>query len=416
MVEENNNKIANLVKCLNEIYYKSNPYYLYTSRCKELTKTKTQMNIKYFFLFFITSFSFGQTIEEQYREALYNTAYNNNLQKIFDKIVEIKPLIATGDDDKVLDYLLQPNSDFIVTQITYRILGTLPDDNLEKDGSLERVGIVDLIGTHQFKPEKYSIYLDSYDEKLDERTVLDYPKSWEGMDMELDIISLSFTTTPDGETIKYIKRKRSISIAKLDYLLYKNPELKKIKLTPSQKEEIKNSNLIKVTRNINWSHKDFDCDNSEIEILKLNRIWGADFLQGAMYNLPECIQYFDKLKEIRFSNHEINQIPEYLSSMKTLEVIYLPKNKIFYLPKNLGEFTSLKEIDVSNNFILNLPETTFFPLKIEKINLSNNYLTKIPKQIYKLKHLIHLNLKGNKISKKDIFKLKKKLKNCEILY
>ncbi len=39
MVEENNNKIANLVKCLNEIYYISNPYYLYTSRCKTYPKT-----------------------------------------------------------------------------------------------------------------------------------------------------------------------------------------------------------------------------------------------------------------------------------------------------------------------------------------------------------------------------------------
>ena len=375
------------------------------------------MNIKYIIIgFFITFFSFGQTIEEQYKEALYNTEYNNSLQKKFNNIVEIKPILATGDDNRILYYLLQPNSDFIVTQITYRIIGTLPDDNLEKNGSLERVGIIDLIGTHQFKPKKYSIYLDSYDEKLNERTVPDFPKSWEEMDMKLDIISLSFKTTPDGKSTKYIKIKRSISIAKLDYLLSKNPELKNIKLTPSQKEEIKNSNLIKATKKNNWSHKDFDCDNSEIVILKLNRIWSSYYLQGAMYNLPECIQSFKKLKEIRFSNHEINKIPEYLSSIKTLEVIYLPKNKIFYLPKNLGEFTSLKEIDVSNNFILNIPETVFFPLEIEKINLSNNYLTKIPKHIYKLKHLTYLNLKGNKISKKDIFKLKKKLKNCEILY
>ncbi|TPN82891.1 leucine-rich repeat domain-containing protein [Aquimarina algicola] len=367
-------------------------------------------------LFFITSFCFGQNIEEQYKEALYNTEYNNNLQRIFDDIVEIKPIFATGDDNKVLNYTLQPKSDFIITRIAYRIIGTLPDDDLEKDGSIERVVISDLIGTHQFKPKKFSIYLNYYDEKLDERTIPDYPKTWKEMDMELDIISLSFKSAVNEESKKYIKRKRSISIAKLKNLIHHNPELKNIRLTSSQKAEIKKSNLITITKNINWSHKDFDCNDNEIEILKLNRIWGDDFLQGAMYNLPECIESFDKLKKIRFSNHEINEIPEYLSSIKTLEIISLPKNKISSLPKNLEEFTSLKEIDVADNFILNLPETVFFPLGIVKINLSNNYLTKVPKQIYKLKYLTYINLKGNRIPEKDILKLKKKLKNCEIIY
>jgi len=375
------------------------------------------MKIKYLLaLLFIFPVCFGQTIEEQYREALYNTEYNNNLQRFFEKIVEIKPVIAVGDDDRVLEYLLQPNSDFIINQITYRIIGTLDDDNLEKDGSIERVGIVDLIGTHQFKPEKYSIYLDSYDDNLDERTIPDYPKSWEEMDMKLDIISLSFSTTLNGESTEYIKRKRSISVAKLNKLLYQNPELKSIELTATQKEEIKNSHNIRVTKNVNYSHKYFDCNDNEIETLVLNRHLGKDYLQGVMYSLPECLQSFSNLKKISFTDHKVNGIPEYLSSIQTLEVIQLPKNKIFSLPSNLEAFTSLKEIDVSDNYILNLPETVLFPLGIQKINLSNNYLTKIPKQIYKLKNLTYLNLKGNEIPEKDISKLKKKLKNCEVIF
>ncbi|WP_103866695.1 leucine-rich repeat domain-containing protein [Aquimarina sp. I32.4] len=363
-----------------------------------------------------TSLSFGQTIEEEYREALYFTHYNNTLQSFFDKIVAIKPVKSKGDYDKILYYTLQPISDVIVTQITYRLVGTLPDDDLDKYGSIERVKIVDLIGTHQFKPRKYSIFLDHYDEKLEERKVSDYPLSWEEMDMELDIISLSFERNSGEESIKYIKKKRKLAKKRLDYLLSRNPELKGIQLTKEQEQEINSIGQIKITKISERSHRDFDCSRTKLEILKLPRIYGGRYLTGAMYFLPECIIDFKSLKKISFPKHEIDKIPESLASISTLEVIELPENKLFELPQNIGDFTSLKYLNVSNNFISKIPESINQLQQIEYIDVSNNYLSEIPKKIYHLKSLKKLNLRGNQIPDKEIKKLKKKMKNCEVIH
>ena len=276
--------------------------------------------------------------------------------------------------------------------------------------------MISLLGTHQFKPNKYSVYLNYYDEKLKERVVPNFPKSWKEMNMELDIISLSFPKRAGQESIKYRKKKRVLAAKRMNYLLKKNPDLKRINLTSNQKEAIEKIKLIPVTKNTNFTHKDFDCRDNTIETLMLNRKWGDNFLEGSMYELPECIKGFKKLKTISFSNHEINKIPEFLANNKALEIIALPKNKLFELPKNLGEFSALKELDVSDNFILNLSEAMTFPQNIEKINFANNYLTKIPKQLFKLKHLRELNLKGNRIPKKELEKMQKKMKACIISF
>lgn len=93
-----------------------------------------KMKINYLFLLlFATHFCFGQTTDEKYQEAFYYSEYNEALQHFFDQIVKIKPVQVTGDYDRIMDYTLQSNSDFIVTRIAFRIIGTLPDDNLQKD-------------------------------------------------------------------------------------------------------------------------------------------------------------------------------------------------------------------------------------------------------------------------------------------
>lgn len=242
------------------------------------------------------------------------------------------------------------------------------------------------------------------------------PVSWEEMDMELDIISLSFKKKLDQESTKYIKYKRSLAKPRFKSLKDKNPDLKTPTLTEQQKEEIQNINNIQVTKNVYYVHKDFDCSNNSIESLSIGRQLGKGFLQGVMYDLPECISSFNNLKKIIFSDHQVDRIPASFSAIKTLEVIKLPKNRLSSLPNNLVHFTSLKELVVSDNFILDFPKDYSFPLEIEQIDLSNNYLTTIPKQLLKLEHLKKLNIKGNNISRKEVAKLKKKLKNCEVIF
>ncbi|MGD1842833.1 MAG: leucine-rich repeat domain-containing protein [Thermonemataceae bacterium] len=375
------------------------------------------MKFKYLLpLLLMAHLSFSQTIEEEYAEALYFSAYNDTLQEFFNKVVEIKPIQATGEQDRIVDYLIQPNSDLVVTQITFRIIGTLPDDNLEKDGSLKRVGIVDLIGTHQFKPLKYSIYLDYYDQKLDERKVPDYPTSWEEMDMTLDIISLSFKKEPNEEAIKYIKKKRSLASQRVNYLSSKYPNLAKMRLTDSQKKALSDIHHIEVTKNSKWSYQNFECEATDTKVLAFPRIWGTNFLEGTMYSLPTCLKAFNNLKEIKLPKHEVEAIPAFLSTIETLEVIDLSKNKLRYLPKNLEDFTSLKKLLIADNFVLDIPDDISFPATLEAIDLSNNYLREVPKQLLKLNALKSLNLKGNRIPEKEIEKLKKKMKSCEIYY
>jgi len=409
--------------------------------------------------------AFGQTEEEkEYYEALYYTSYNAILEGFFDKIIEIKPVVTTGDnyDSRVIHYTVQPSSDFFITQITYRIMGTLPDEvNVSHPMSKQRVGIVDLMGNRQFKPLKQSVFLRKFDDHLKQRSIAKHPNNWEELDMKLVIISLTFSFGPQDKKIKLIRFKDSKAIKRLNTLLSANPKLNDLHLSDDKIKYLEEFKNIRIPSEKALNHSDFDYKNKELEDLYLRRRWGANYETGAMYNLPDCICEFKKLKRIKLSNHEVDEIPNCLASLNNLKEIILPKNKLLKLPENIGDFKQLKTLIVSDNYIQNIPKSIGKLSQIEFLDLSNNYLESIPKELVQLKSLKNLdlsenhlqkipknigklsqiefidlsdnhletipkelaqlkslkglNLEGNKISYKQLNKLERKLKNCKII-
>ncbi len=356
--------------------------------------------------------------EESYQEALYFTKFNTILEDFFNKIVTINPILSTITESNncIIDYTVQPSSDFFITQITYRIMGTLPDEvNAGYVMSKERVGIVDLIGSRQFKPLKHSFFLDEFDDYLEQRKIAKNPKNWKELDMKLVIISLTFSIEPQGEKVKLIRFKDSKAIKRLNTLLTANSKLKDLQLSDDKVEHLERLKNIKIPSKKVWSHKNFDCKNNELEELFLYRIWDHEYASGTMYTLPDCICEFENLKKIKFSNHEIDKIPTCLASLNNLKEIIVPKNKLFNLPKNIGDFKQLKTLVVSDNYIQEIPKSISKLSQIEFIDLSNNYLVTIPKEIIQLKSLIKLDLSGNNISKKQIKWMRKKMGNCDII-
>jgi len=348
--------------------------------------------------------------DEEYLEALYYTKYNTILEDFFDKIIEIKPVITTGkkNDSKVIHYTVQPSSDFFITHVSYRIMGTLPEEvNTNYVKNKEHVYINDLMGNRQFKPQKHSVLLRAYEDYLEQRNIAKHPDNWKELDLKLVVISLTFSFGPHDKKIKLTRFDDSKAIKRLNALLLTNPKLKDLHLKNDKKKYLKKLKSIQIPSKKVWSHEDFDCKNKELEELYLYRKWGKNYETGAMYTLTDCICEFKKIKKIKFNNHEIDKIPTCLASLNNLSELILPKNKILKLPENIGAFKQLKTLVMSDNYIQKIPKSISKLNQIVFIDLSNNYLETIPKELAELTSLKRLDLSNNHIQKipKNIDKL-----------
>jgi hypothetical protein len=108
---------------------------------------------------------------------------------------------------------------------------------------------------------------------------------------------------------------------------------------------------------------------------------------------------FIDLKEIDFSNCNIEKFPNFLQKSKNLEVLDLRHNNISRIPKFINNIKALKKINLSRNKLKSLPDS-FADLKlVEDLNLHDNLLYALPKNISSLNHLKNLNLYSNKFSK-----------------
>lgn len=115
------------------------------------------------------------------------------------------------------------------------------------------------------------------------------------------------------------------------------------------------------------------------------------------------------------SNNKFTTLPVGRIEHNPLEEFNASNNSISRIPKEYYN-SRLNKLDLSNNKIISIDESICDAISLKYLDLSNNRLHNLPMSVGELTELYYLNISGNQIPQSVIFKLKKLLPNCEIIY
>lgn len=121
------------------------------------------------------------------------------------------------------------------------------------------------------------------------------------------------------------------------------------------------------------------------------------------------------LKELNFSQKQLEHLPSDLSAYTQLQRLYADANNISNIPdKVIGNWPELQELDLSYNQLEALPDKISQAKNLEVVDLSFNKFKHFPKALLKLEKLRTLDIRNNEI--KELPEEIKNLKKLEIVY
>lgn len=112
--------------------------------------------------------------------------------------------------------------------------------------------------------------------------------------------------------------------------------------------------------------------------------------------IPECIQYFKKLKSLDlYWNSREMILPDFIYNMTQLERLFLTGMKIPMLSNKLGLLVNLTTLNIHKCGLLELPESVGQLVRLETLNIAENKLRAIPRSITNLSKLIDFEFEEN---------------------
>lgn len=159
--------------------------------------------------------------------------------------------------------------------------------------------------------------------------------------------------------------------------------------------------IIKILRDLQLEVDNFDYDlNKENHICSLY-MSGEEFYKIGYFPKEICELKF--LKELIFTNQNINSVPECLIRLTELCKLDLSDNKIKELPPFIGEFPNLKNLFVANR-LYNLPKRNlleFIELSDFKCGMSLKEVSERYEEYRKKNRLSEMSLKENIAKEKN---------------
>lgn len=118
---------------------------------------------------------------------------------------------------------------------------------------------------------------------------------------------------------------------------------------------------------------------------------------------------------VDYSGQGLTAFPGDVRGKTETTILDLSDNKLTgALPAEIKELSELRELDVSENHMTGIPAEIGQLSKLMILDYSNNQITGIPMELANLTRLELLDLRGNNVSRQDLSKLKKTLKNTTI--
>ena len=108
--------------------------------------------------------------------------------------------------------------------------------------------------------------------------------------------------------------------------------------------------------------------------------------------IPNEIQVFTELIELRLDKNKIENLPNWLSELTHLEILSIEKNKLEEIPSVILDLENLKELYLGDNFITVIPIDIDALKNLEWLGLWSNLLRIFPSSLGDMPKLTTLDI------------------------
>jgi len=124
-----------------------------------------------------------------------------------------------------------------------------------------------------------------------------------------------------------------------------------------------------------------------VEILNLKK--------QKLKNIPEEIQVFTELIELRINKNRIEILPDWFGELTHLEIFSAERNRLSEFPIVLLELENLRELYLGDNFITGIPIDIDALKNLEWLGLWSNLLRRFPSSLSDMPKLTTLDILYN---------------------
>jgi len=111
--------------------------------------------------------------------------------------------------------------------------------------------------------------------------------------------------------------------------------------------------------------------------------------------IPEEIQGFTELIELRLDKNRIEILPDWLSELNRLEIFSAERNQLTEFPSVILDLENLRELYLGDNFITAIPLDIDVLKNLEWLGLWSNLLRKFPSSLSDMPKLTTLDILYN---------------------
>jgi Leucine-rich repeat (LRR) protein len=117
--------------------------------------------------------------------------------------------------------------------------------------------------------------------------------------------------------------------------------------------------------------------------------------------IPEGIQGFTELIELRLDKNQTEILPDWLSELNHLEILSAERNQLTEFPSVILDLENLKELYLGDNFITAIPIDIDQLKKLEWLGLWSNLLRRFPSSLSDMPKLTTLDILYNDMTFSD---------------
>ena len=117
--------------------------------------------------------------------------------------------------------------------------------------------------------------------------------------------------------------------------------------------------------------------------------------------IPEEIQGFTELIELRLDKNRIEILPDWLSELHRLEIFSAERNQLTEFPSVILDLENLRELYLGDNFITAIPIDIDVLKNLEWLGLWSNLLRRFPSSLSDMPNLTTLDILYNDMTFSD---------------
>ena len=179
---------------------------------------------------------------------------------------------------------------------------------------------------------------------------------------KIEVSDMNLTSFPKIDSLIHLELSK-VDFNKIKSDIFKNTQLKSLKIKNSNPKSIKKS-------------RDFNITEFMVGIENLSELTTLNLSNNNLKEIPKEIGTFTNLTYLDLSNNKLEYLPTQIGNLKNLKTLYLNNNRLNKMPIGIGNICS---------YYKQLTRTNLLPPCV--LNLSNNKLSTLPKEIANIKGL-----------------------------